>query len=338
MKYKFSSTTFFVTELFKPHLSENGAWNYYLVEKKDLSHKQLLKRLPKDSLFCGVKDKNATTKQYMCTKQNIENILEPDLKVTFIGKSQEKLFIGAHKTNAFKVLVEMNENEFKKLKRFREKNELVANYFGKQRFSTNSWIIRSLIEKEHYEDALKLFLTQKTKFDTEKSTKIKNLIENNWGVWKKIKDDELIKETGKVTLFEFLENNPKNFKEAFIHAEPKSMKQLIKSIQAIKWNNELKKEILLKKPNNSFCTIFEEKNPEEFPLLASKAMKRELTIIPTEFENQFFKNKLERKTFFNSKHFSIKKENKNQYWLNFELGKGNYATIFLKYLENWLKK
>ncbi|HNV01505.1 MAG TPA: tRNA pseudouridine(13) synthase TruD [archaeon] len=337
MQYSLSSKTFFVTELFKPQLSQKGLWNYYTVEKKDLSHKQLLKRLPKDALFCGVKDRNATTKQFMCTKQAIEDIEENNLRVNFIGKSEEKLFIGAHKANAFKVLVEMNEIEVKKLKMFREKNELVANYFGKQRFSINSWTMFELLQKENYENTLKLFLTQKTKFDTEKSSTIKKVIENNWRNWKSILEHEEIKGTGKVVLFEYLEKNPKNFKEAFIPAEPKSVKQLIKTIEAIKWNSELKKEILLKKPNNFFCTIFEEKNPEEFPLLASKAMKRELTIIPTEFENQFFKNKLERKTFFNAKHFSIKKENKNQYWLNFELGKGNYATIFLKYLEKYLE-
>jgi tRNA(Glu) U13 pseudouridine synthase TruD len=168
---------------------------------------------------------------------------------------------------------------------------------------------------------------------------MKKIIESNWGDWKTILNNEEIVGTGKVVLFEFLEKNPSDFKNAFVHAEPKSVKQLIKTIEAIKWNDELKKEVLLKKPNNSFSMILEEKTiSEEFPLLASKAMKRELLIQPTEFENQFFKNKLERKTFFNSKHFSIKKENKNEYWLNFELGKGTYATIFLKYLENWLKK
>jgi len=167
---------------------------------------------------------------------------------------------------------------------------------------------------------------------------MKKVIEENWGDWKTILNNEEIVGTGKVVLFEFLEKNPKEFKSAFFHAEPKSIKQLIKSIQAIKWNSELKKEILLKKPNNFFYTMFKEKNiSEEFPLLASKAMKREIIIQPTEFEHQFFKNKLERKTFFNAKHFSIKRENKNHYWLNFELGKGNYATIFLKYLEKYLK-
>lgn len=345
MKYELKPSTFFVIELFKPQLSQKGIWNYYTVEKKDLSHKQLLKRLPKDALFCGVKDRNAFTKQYICTKQTIENIEEDNLKVIFVGKSKEKLFIGAHKTNAFKILVELSESELKKLKKFREKKELIANYFGKQRFGTNSWTIFFLIEKEDYENALKLFLTQETKFDTEKSTKIKNLIKNNWGEWKKIKENEIIQGTGKIPLFEFLEKNPKNFKKAFNYTEPKSMKQLIKTIQAIKWNNKLKEEVLLKKPKNNFSKIFEKQNEEEFileefPLCASKAMKREITIKPTEFEKQFFKRTLIRKTFFTTKHFSIKKalnKNQNNYWLNFELEKGNYATIFLKYVEKWLE-
>lgn len=335
MNHFLSSKTFFVTELFKPNLNEKGTWNYYIVEKKDLSHKQLLRRLPKDVLFCGVKDRNATTKQYMCTKQNIEDIIEENLKVTFIGKSEEKLFIGKHKGNSFKVLVEMNDIEFKKLKKYREKNELVTNYFGEQRFGANSWTIFEFLEKEDYENALKLFLTQTTKFDTEKSRVMKKVIKENWGNWKIILEHEEIKGTGKVVLFEYLEKNPQKFKEAFNHAEPKSIKQLIKTIQAIKWNMSLEKEILLKKPKNNFSKI--SNSEKEFPLCASKAMKREIIIKPTEFESQFFKRTLIRKTFFNSKHFSIKKENKNHYWINFELGNGNYATILLKYLENWLK-
>ncbi len=337
MEYSFNSKNFFVTELFKPALGDNGEWNYYVVEKKDLSHKQLLKRLPKDSLFCGVKDRNASTKQFMCTRQGIDNITEENLSVTFVGKSEKKLFIGAHKGNAFKVLTELNEEEAKKLKQFKEKNELVANYFGEQRFSANSQTILSLIEKEDYENALKLFLTQKTKFDTDKSRVMKRVIESNWGNWKNVLEHEEIKNTGKVVLFEFLEKNPTQFKEAFKYTESKSTKQLIKTIQAIKWNNELKKEILLKKPKNVFSKIFEGKNEEEFPLCASKAMKREIIITPNEFEKQFFKNTLKRKTFFNSKHFSVKKFNKNKYWLNFELGTGEYATIFLKYLEKQIE-
>jgi len=330
MQYTLNKDTFFVHELYKPSLGEKGKYAYFTVEKKGISHKQLLKRLPKDACFCGVKDKNATTKQYFSTQNLIEEINESEIKVKLVGFSDNRTYIGAHKGNSFKVLVTLDPKEEKKLKLFKEKKELICNYFGEQRTNTKSRTLFSAFEEKDFEKALKLFLTEKSKFDTEKSTKMKELISKNWGNWKEIKENELIKGTGKEELFEFLTNHPNNFLEAFKHAEPKSLRQSIKTMQAIRYNIALKEEALKKRPNNIFD---EEKNP----LQASKAFKREITIEPTEFEKEFIGRKLTRKIFFNAKNFHLKKEPKKT-WLLFELGKGEYATTFLKYLEEWLKR
>ncbi|MDD4083082.1 MAG: tRNA pseudouridine(13) synthase TruD [Sphaerochaetaceae bacterium] len=335
MEYELNENTFFVNELLKPQLLNEGTYAYYTVEKKGLSHKQLLKRLPKDACFCGVKDKNATTKQYFSTKQRIEEIVEPNLKVKMMGFNDKKLFIGAHKGNSFKVLVKLSNEEEKKLKKFSEKKEFVCNYFGEQRFNSKTRTLLELFEKEDYENALKLFLTQKTKFDSDKSREIKKIIEENWGNWNKINENELIQNTGKKELFDFLEKNPKDFQKAFEFAENKSLKQTIKSIQALRWNNELKKEALLKKTSKN---IFGEINEEKVSLSASKAFKRQITIEPTEFEQNFRKGILERNTFFAAQKFKAKKLEKRRYELCFELGKGQYATIFLKFLDKWLEK
>ncbi len=334
MDYILNKDSFFVTELFSPELKENGIWKYYFVEKKDLSHKQLLKRLPRDALFCGIKDRNATTAQWFCSKQLIDNIEEENLTVEFRGACNEKVWVGKHKGNSFKVLIELTEKETKKLKTFKEKKEITANYFGEQRFSKKTKEIFEEIEKKNYENALKIFLCEKTKFDTERSTAMKEVVKKNWGNWKTISENELINDTGKKVLFEFLEKNPLMIEDAFLHAEPKSIKHLIKTMQAIRWNDALAREVLLKKPNNIFTQI----NGQKVPLLTTKAMKREITLEPTPFEKKILKRKLERKTFLLVKHFSLKNIKGNTYWLNFELGKGSYATVFLLYLNEWLKQ
>jgi tRNA pseudouridine13 synthase len=330
MEYELNKDSFFVHELYKPQLTNDGKYAYYTVEKRGLSHKQLQKRLPKDTCFCGVKDRNATTTQWFSTENPIDEIDEKELKVKLVGFSEKRIFIGAHKGNSFKVLVKLNDNEEKKLKYFSEKKEFICNYFGEQRIGTKSKTLFEAFDEKDYEKALKLFLTEKSKFDTQRSTKMKEIIFKNWGNWKEIRENELIKGTGKEVLFSYLENNPDKFMDAFEHAEMKSLKQTIKTMQAIRWNSALKEEALLKRPKN----IFDE---NKLPLEASKAFKREITIEPSEFEKKFIGRRLTRETFFNAKNFHIKKE-KNKSWLLFELGKGAYATIFLKYLKEWLKK
>ncbi|MFA5125924.1 MAG: tRNA pseudouridine(13) synthase TruD [archaeon] len=333
MKYILSPDTFEVKEIFNPQLISKGLNVYYLVEKKGLSHKQLLKRLPKDAYFCGVKDRNATTKQWMSSQQVISDINEKNLKLKLVGYSDKKIYIGLHKGNAFTVKVEFSREESAEIKNFKAKNEYVCNYFGEQRFSENTIEICKALEEKNYEKALKLFLTKKGKFDSDKSRAMKKIIEENWGNWKRILEDEEIKGTGKVVLFEYLEKNPSNFENAFLHTEEKSTKTLIKAAQALRFNKELNKLAEKKKPNNIKAQI------AGLSLLigASKAFPRKITINPTEFEKKFRKSDLERRTFFTADKFRAKLIKGNEFEISFELGRGIYATVFLKYLEAWLK-
>jgi len=226
MKYTLSPETFFVAELFNPILSEKGKYYYYLLEKKGLSHKQAVKMIESQAFFggtndynsnlgdakpphiamwfCGVKDKHATTKQWVCTKERIEDIDEEFFKFKYIGQSNEKIFVGKHKGNAFRVSVELNEDEENSIKHFKAKNELTCNYFGEQRFNKKNLEIAELLTKEDYEGALKLFLTQVTGFDSELSVKMKNSILENWGKWQELAESDLFKETKKRKLFDYL--------------------------------------------------------------------------------------------------------------------------------------
>jgi tRNA(Glu) U13 pseudouridine synthase TruD len=318
MEYDLNENTFFVKELFSPKLIKLGYYNYYILEKAGLSHKQILKRIPKDSLFCGIKDKNATTTQWFCTKQDIEEINEENLKITYKGQSNEKIWIGKHKENSFSVLIKLNSSENDKL--FKLKRELVGNYFGEQRFDARVEKFYELQQKGEYEAALKYFLTAKSKFDSENSTKIKQLIKEKWGAWKEISRSEIIPEAKK-ELFHFLEKK-ENYKEAFLFVEKKSLKQMLKAIQAKRFNDTLEQLMI-------------EKNCKG--LRATKALPRKIIITPTEFEKTFGLRKMERKTFFKAKKFRLKTTNKeDEYWTHFALPTGCYATIYLKFLKESL--
>jgi TruD family tRNA pseudouridine synthase len=333
MEYALNQKTFEVRELFNPKLTESGSYYYYILEKRGISHKEALRRIGVRAYFCGVKDRNATTKQWFCTFEKIDDVNEDDFKIKFRGSANERIHVGKHKGNAFSVRVKLSDNEKNIIKKFKAKDELVCNYFGEQRFSQNTKKIVHALEEKDYEQALKIFLTEKSKFDSEKSSTIKKLVSDNWGKWKELLEMDEIKGTGKVVLFEFLEKNPKNFSEAFHYTEEKSTKTLIKAAQAMRFNEELSKLAKKKKPNNIEAQIL----GQIFPIGASKAFPRNLLIAPTEFEKNFRKSGIDRKTFFIAEKFRAKAKEQNEFLLEFELMRGSYATVFLKFLDSWLK-
>ena len=332
MNYFLSPCSFQVRELFSPRLSEKGLY-YYTLEKKGVSHKEAVKRIKtKPIWFCGIKDKNARTMQWLCTIERINDIEEKDLIVKFKGCSNERIFVGKHKGNEFKVEAELSEKEQKKISGFKAKKELVCNYFGEQRFCENNIEIIEALERKEYECALRLFLTKKSRFDSEKSTKIKKIIAENWNDWEKISEEEEIKTTKKAVLFDFLKKNPDLFEDAFLHAEPRAVKAMVKAAQAMRFNKKLCETAKQKKPKNNYTQIA----GQNLALGASKAFPRMLAIEPNEFEKKFRRGVLERKTFFNAECFRIKKLSGKKSVLSFRLPRGCYATIFLKYLCNWL--
>ena len=322
MKYSFSPKNFFVDEVFRPKLIENGKYCYYLTEKKGLSHKQLKKRLPRDTLFCGVKDKNATTKQWFSSKQMIEDIEEDDLKVEYKGRCDEKIWIGKHKGNNFRILVEVSAAEAKKLKNFNPKKEYVANYFGKQRFDVRVNEFERLLVAKEFEEALKFFLCEKSKFDSEKSSEIKKEINEKWCKWSELVSSEKIPEAKKA-IFKAL-GEGKSFESVFVFVEMKSFKQMLRAIQSKRWNELLHDEVLGKVKHNL--------NGVE----ASRNMKKKIILKENDFERRFGLRGLERESYFLAEKYRAK-EKEGKFWIEFNLGKGCYATTFLEFLEEWLK-
>ena len=315
-KIELTKDTFFVKEIFNPKLSENGKYCYYTAEKKGISHKQLVRRLPRDACFSGIKDRNATTEQWFCSKERIEDFEKDGIKVRYKGRSNEKLFIGKHKGNQFRVIA--NEKPI-------GKPGLVANYFGEQRFDLRAKKFSQLIHNNSFESALKYFLCEKSKFDSEKSSAMKKVILDNWGKWKVVRENEEIKGTGKEELFKFLERKPTEFEGAFEYAEKKSLVWMLKACQAIRFNEKLSELVFEKNPKSKMAEIYGKK----VFIDANKSLKRELVIEPTEFEKKFGLGKLERKSSFEAKKYKVKIKGK-EIEISFELPRGSYATVLLK--------
>jgi tRNA(Glu) U13 pseudouridine synthase TruD len=323
MKYILTKDTFFVKEILNPKLESEGIYNYYLLTKSGISDKESRRRVPRDALFCGKKDRNATTTQWFCSKYKIDDINEENFKIEYKGVSNEKLFVGVHKGNKFSVIIELNEEEVKKLKKINFKRIEIANYFGKQRFDERIDELKKYLEKEDYERALKHFLCSESKFDSEKSTIIKNEIKENWKDWEVLEKSEKLPES-KRPIFEFLKNK-EDYLKAFEFVERKSLVTTLRAIEAKRFNELLHNLINEKVKNN-----YNEK-------IASKNIKKKIEIEATQFEKKFGINKLIRNTYFYAKGFKIKKLENNKFEMYFTLSKGEYATIFLKAIEGLLK-
>jgi TruD family tRNA pseudouridine synthase len=359
MNYTLNPNTFFVKEVFNPKLTNKGTYNYYLITKKDLSHKQLTRLLP-TGYFCGMKDKNATTTQWFCSYDKVSEIENKNVIVEFKGMSNERIHIGKHKGNLFKIKVDLEEDEFKLLNSINFNKKKICNYFGDQRFDSRVRKFSELIDMNNWEEALKFFLTSESKFDSEKSTEIKKVVKENWGDWKAILQSEVLPDSKK-ELFGFLDLDG-DYKKAFDFVEKKSLKQMLRAIQSQRFNLMLHNQALDKHPNGVKGMI----NGEELLLGASKAFKRHIFVQPTEFEKSFNENGMSRKTFFQPKNFRMKNptgaspkasmgssatklatanngandpfcsmKKQDGYWIEFELAKGTYATVLLEFLKNY---
>ncbi|MDD3159851.1 MAG: tRNA pseudouridine(13) synthase TruD [Candidatus ainarchaeum sp.] len=342
MNYKLNQDTFFVNEIYSPKLKDEGEYYYYILTKKGVSNKELEKYIPRGNT-CGIKDKNATTVQWFCTTEKIEKatLLESknkEIKVKFKGKSDERLFVGKHEGNKFEVKVNLSEEEYKELKSISNRPFLVCNYFGEQRFDDRVFQLKELLENEFYQDALKFVLTEESKFDSETSTLMKKIIEKHFGDWKKILSFEVINNSGKKGLFEFLNKRTEekkkldenDFKEAFRFVEKNSFKFSLKAIQSKKFNELVNIEAIQKG-----AKVVGLIKGVEFLFDAKKSFKRQITVPVTEFEKSFGLKELERNTYFQTK-FKLNKR-KDDYWILFDLEKGAYATVVLEYLKNYLK-
>ncbi len=150
-KFKQSKEDFVVTEipLFdKP--SNKG--NYYIakVQKQDLSTMEMLNILESELQcfsigYAGLKDKNATTTQYISVplkfSKSFEKLRHPRIKILESFRAKEKLSIGDLKGNSFFIrLHEVSEDAANGLREVL--NDIMRhgmpNYFGYQRFGRDS--------------------------------------------------------------------------------------------------------------------------------------------------------------------------------------------------------
>lgn len=166
---------FFVKEVVDLKLDCNGSYSYFKVTKVNYTTLRAVEAIARalniDSKkigFSGTKDKFAVTVQYFSVpfvkQERLEKVSIKDLKLEYVGKGNDPLFLGNLKGNKFKIVVRNIHELPNKINKFK-------NFYGRQRFSTNNIEIGRALVKKDFKTALNLL----KEFDDEKEAIIEHL-------------------------------------------------------------------------------------------------------------------------------------------------------------------
>ena len=172
-KLKQEFEDFIVEEVLDLNVNEKGTYSYYLLEKKDYTTIRALEKISqifhinlKKMNFAGTKDRRAITKQYVSILDGPKKDLDlGEIKLTFLGRGNNRLNLGVLKGNNFKIIVRNISSHLKIVRDFSKKMEKYekpksknkfVNYFGEQRFSTNNAEVGKLLLQRKFKEAISL--------------------------------------------------------------------------------------------------------------------------------------------------------------------------------------
>jgi tRNA pseudouridine13 synthase len=329
-KIKQIDEDFIVKEIFdlkkkklSDEFSNDKPFAYFLMKKKNWTTLRAVDlisestHIPANRIgFAGNKDKNAITEQYISIKngkKQFENLKFKNLRITFIGYSNEPVSLGDLTGNEFEIVVR-NLEKTAEPKMF----DKIPNYFGEQRFSKNNCTVGKLIIQKDFKQAAEL------------------LAKNETDLGPQISD--------------FLKRNPRNYVGAIRLLPIKILKLYIHAYQSFLWNTMA--EQYIKKQGKSYNDIkttnipligFQVKleNPEVKDII-KKIMKKEKLVqrnfIIREIPNLSSAGDY-RALFVNIKNLKISplqpdeiNKDKLKCTATFKLTKGSYATIVIKEL------
>ena len=302
--------------------SENGNYSLFNLKKRTIDTFSLISKISKKLSiekkhigYCGIKDKKAITEQHIsipikyknkATSLDFSNL---GFELNHISEISSKLNIGDNIGNEFSIVVRNLDNEdFPVLK---SNKFLVPNYYGDQRFSTmNIEIGRNLVKKD-FKSAIELI---------ERDSEFSGIVS------------------------EFLQINKNDFIGALSKIPKERLIFYIHSYQSYMWNEAV--EILLsdddwpsqqKIPTLGFSTMLFGEIRDAYSGIISKEkinmrdfIIRELPFLSMDgTERDLYMDVKNFKYFFDKDEFF---ENKKKCKLEFELGKGSYATELIKYI------
>lgn len=300
MKLKEIPEDFIVREIFDLHTFDKGKYTYFKLWKKNYTTIKALQtigrrfKIPlKKFGFAGNKDKRAVTVQYCSVQGKIWSFESPNLKVEVLGKGDEPISLGDHEGNEFEITVRDISKRPQKLDEFK-------NYYGMQRFSKNNVTIGRAIVKKNFMRAALLI------------------------------EDENAQE--------YLEKNPKNYIGALRKVPRKILKLYVHSYQSFIWNQCVKNYEGESFPLFGFGTEIEDEEQQEIIDRIKEKEKIDVRDFIIKEIPELSAEGGDREVYAEVRNLEISKLSRDEYSARkkvkvcFRLGKGSYATEFIKQL------
>ncbi|MDR0966231.1 MAG: tRNA pseudouridine(13) synthase TruD [Myxococcales bacterium] len=255
MKLKQRPEDFTVTESWRFDESPRGEWRVYAMDKQKISTFDAIERIarafdiPRSRFsFCGLKDKQGRTRQLIAVRGADVDLQEPDLRLSYLGRTRDPLSAANTTSNRFGVTVRaLTREETAELPAaVADVNRLgVINYFDSQRFGSlkhgQGFIAKQLIEGD-FEAALHSHLATPSFLDKTYDAKIKAFWRDHWGDWRircTIPGAERYE-----PIIRILRRDPKDFLGAFLRIDPKYRALLVFTYQSYLWNESVRRYLM----------------------------------------------------------------------------------------------
>ncbi len=256
-KVKVKPEDFQVREIIFLPISDRGEFGVFKLKKRGWNTVDLIKRIAKrfsipfeNITYGGKKDRHALTEQFITIKNPPKklHIREDNFSLKLIGFSDEPMQPRHIEGNYFSIVIrsiskEAEEFLFTPLENIKRIGFI--NYFDDQRFGSydpNQGFIGEKIIKEHYNGALKIYLTHVYPEDKKEAKKRKRLIFENWGNWEECL--KVAKTQMEKIAFNLLIGNSKAYLNILRKISKEDMSMFFAAYQSFLWNETVRRLLL----------------------------------------------------------------------------------------------
>jgi tRNA pseudouridine13 synthase len=250
---------FEVKESFRFAPSPRGRYRVYLLTKQKLSTFEAVEHIrerfglrPGAISYCGLKDKQAVTEQLVAVDGATVELQEPQLRLKFLGRTDEPLSAANTVSNRFAVTVRaLGKDDLGQLNASAaEVSRLgIVNYFDSQRFGSlkhgQGFIAKDLL-RGNFEAALGNYMAKPSMLDRSEDAKVKRFWQQNWGHWKRRPPFAGNRKYARI--LEALRKDPKDFAEAFLQIDRNYRALILFTYQSYLWNEGVRRLLQLLLP------------------------------------------------------------------------------------------
>jgi len=266
MRIKQRPEDFLVTESYRFRKHSTGRYRVYLMDKQKLSTFDAVEIVrerfglkPGAISYCGLKDKQGRTEQIIAVESADVDMQEPNLRLKFLGRTDEPLSAKNTTSNRFSVTTRgLNPQEIDLLSQNATAIKEIGfiNYFDSQRFGSlkhgQGYIAKDLI-RGNFEAALHSYMAKPSKLDKTDDAKVKQFWAENWGKFDAYCPYKANKKYARI-LFS-LRKAPKDFARAFLQINADYRAMLLFTYQSYLWNEGVRRFLQLQFSREDLAVI-----------------------------------------------------------------------------------